>query len=83
MVEFVSDEVKYVKVGEPVGIAPLSKSIATVKFDVRSPGIYKVEVRQDGSWIAVKDYLCKKERINDITEAYNISSNKNGIILDR
>ena len=62
MAEYICGEVKYVKVGEPVGIAPLSKSIATVKFDVRSPGIYKVEVRQDGSWIAVRDYLCKKRK---------------------
>ena len=66
MAEYVSSEVKYVKIGESVGMTPLSKSIATVKFDVRSPGVYKVEVRQDGSWIAVRDYLCKKERINEI-----------------
>ena len=55
MAEFVGSEVKYVKIGEPVEISPIPKPIATVKFDVRSPGIYKVEVRQDGSWIAVRE----------------------------
>ena len=55
MVEFVASEVKYVEVGEPIGIAPLPKPIATVKFDVRSPGVYKVEVRQNGSWFAVRE----------------------------
>lgn len=56
MAEFVGGDIKYVEVGEVIGIAPLPEPIATVKFDVRNPGVYRVEVTKDGSWTAVREY---------------------------
>lgn len=56
MAEFVGGDIKYVEVGEVIGIAPLPEPITTVKFDVRNPGVYRVEVTKDGSWTAVREY---------------------------
>lgn len=48
-------DARSIKLGEIVGIA-LPKPIATVMFDVRFPGTYRVDVQEDGSWIMVREY---------------------------
>lgn len=62
MAEFINSEIKYIKPEEDTGIM-LQPPIATVKFDVRIPGRFTIDVNEDGSWtcVADNDLLRKKD----------------------
>ena len=53
-IKFINSGIKSIKPGEDTGIM-LPPPIATVKFDVRIPGRFIVDVKCDGSWTCVRE----------------------------
>ncbi len=70
MIKFINNGIKYIKTGEPVGIT-LPDPIATVKFDVRIPGRFTIDVNEDGSWTCVRERYDEEWRRKHFEISYN------------
>ena len=70
MAEFINSEIKYIKPEEETGIT-LPPPIATVKFDVRIPGRFIVDVKGDGSWTMDRDQYDEEWRKKHFEISYN------------
>ena len=56
--------------GEDVGIN-LSSPIATVEFDVYIPGRFIIDVKEDGSWVVVRELYDEEWRRKYYETSYN------------
>lgn len=70
MAEFINSEIKYVALGEVTGVT-LPPPIATVKFDVRIPGRFTIDVNEDGSWTYVRERYDEEWRRKHFEVSYN------------
>ena len=70
MAEFINSEIKYVALGEATGVT-LPPPIATVKFDVRIPGRFTIDVNEDGSWTYVRERYDEEWRRKHFEVSYN------------
>ena len=70
MAEYINNEIKYVMPGEDVGIN-LSSPIATVEFDVYIPGRFIIDVKEDGSWVVVRELYDEEWRRKYYETSYN------------
>ena len=52
MAEYVNNEIKIIGIGDNVGI-DIPKPIASINFDAYHAGTYVVNVKQDGSYLAI------------------------------